>query len=291
MRRSDLKLTMDSFDNIREIPHGSFGRILIANQKPEYNTVAIKVLPYNTDKDKRVADQEIQLLKAAQSRFIVRFYDQFTDPINIYIVFEYCRGGNLCLQIQVLNIMDQKTKIFLGRWYTFMMLSGLKHLHSLGIVHRDLKPENILFDQYGNVKIADFGLALKMASRSYAPAVGTKMTTKSDIFSFGLILAEMFTCEHPFAGRTHEETVSNIKNRRMKPLPASVPDEIKTMILSSLNMDETRRPSADELLSYPIMREEAEQYPLSQQGIQQMIVEDSLKAKLFVLKLHQRHHF
>lgn len=62
------------------------------------------------------------------------------------------------------------------------------------------------------------------------------MTTKSDIFSFGLILAEMFTCEHPFAGRTHEETVSNIKNRRMKPLPASVPDEIKTMILSSLNM-------------------------------------------------------
>lgn len=58
---------------------------------------------------------------------------------------------------------------------------------------------------------------------------------KSDVYSLGLIISEMLTGQHPFAGKTDEETVSNIKNGKMATLPDYVQGEIKAMIFSMLN--------------------------------------------------------
>ncbi|KAA6363175.1 MAG: putative Aurora kinase [Streblomastix strix] len=117
----------------------------------------------------------------------------------------------------------------------YQILTGLHVIHSKRIVHRDLKPENILIDQFGNAKIADFGLAVMMkASEYYIPPAGTKiyvppeayslnrMTEASDVWAFGVIIVELITGVHPFEGRTQDETIANIREGRKKPLPDEI---------------------------------------------------------------------
>ncbi|KAA6394134.1 MAG: putative CAMK family protein kinase [Streblomastix strix] len=192
------------------------------------------------------------LVRAQECKYTVRYIEKFSDEMNLFIVFEYCSKGNLRVQINLMKTMSLKDKKILCYKYTFQVLSGLCFLHSLGIIHRDLKPENILIDDNGNAKIADFGLARRMERPSYFTTAGTKaygspeslntgrMTIKSDVYSLGLIVSEMLTGEHPFCGKTEEETISNIMNGKMRLLPDYVQGEIKTMILSMLNASETQ---------------------------------------------------
>ncbi|KAA6355236.1 MAG: putative Serine/Threonine kinase domain protein, partial [Streblomastix strix] len=119
-----------------------------------------------------------------------------------------------------MNVRDKKV---LCCKYAFQVLTGLNFIHSLNIIHRDLKPENILIDNCGNAKIADYGLVLRISRPSYSASAGTKtynspemhnngkITTKTDIFSLGIIIAEMLTGHNPFAGKTDEDTIANIK--------------------------------------------------------------------------------
>lgn len=75
------------------------------------------------------------------------------------------------------NVKFQLFFIYLekrSKKYFYQILAGISHLHDMGIIHRDLKPENILIDGEGCVRIADFGLAMKMESKSQIYAAGTK---------------------------------------------------------------------------------------------------------------------
>ncbi|KAA6395512.1 MAG: putative serine/threonine-protein kinase Nek3 [Streblomastix strix] len=289
-RNASAPRTLADFKIIKELSRGAFGRILVVNEKQTNIQKAIKVLAFIEDEDKQVAEEEVSMLVRAQEcKYTVRYIEKFSDEMNLFIVFEYCSKGNLRVQINLMKTMSLKDKKILCYKYTFQVLSGLSFLHSLGIIHRDLKPENILIDDNGNAKIADFGLARRMERPSYFTTAGTKaygspeslntgrMTIKSDVYSLGLIVSEMLTGEHPFCGRTEEETISNIKNGKMRLLPDYVQGEIKTMILSMLKASETQRPSTDELLAFDIMLLQSEQERLKEEDLKQK--ENELKDK------------
>ncbi|KAA6369111.1 MAG: putative protein kinase, partial [Streblomastix strix] len=195
----------------------------------------------------------------------------FIDGLDLCIVMEFCVGGNLRVLIQALkkmSIKDRKMKCYMP---FYQMLSSLAHLHSLGIVHRDLKPENVFLDENGNTKTADFGLAQTMISKSYLKSAGTavyapseahmqnKMVFASDIWVLAVIVIEMLTGVHPYAGRTVNDTIENItKGKMVVPLPDFIQGELKEMLMNMLNVDADKRPTAEQLLETELMQFQAQ---------------------------------
>jgi serine/threonine protein kinase len=116
-----------------------------------------------------------------------------------------------------------------AEWFD-QVLEGVKAAHEAGIIHRDLKPENLLIARDGRLKILDFGLAkirqLEASSMHSLTAPGTVLGTlhymspeqlageevdeRSDIFSFGVMVAEALTGRRPFGGKTSTELVASI---------------------------------------------------------------------------------
>ncbi|KAA6388855.1 MAG: putative G2-specific protein kinase nimA, partial [Streblomastix strix] len=202
--------------------------------------------------------------------------ESFIDGLDLCIVMEFCVGGNLRVLIQALkkmSIKDRKMKCYMP---FYQMLSSLAHLHSLGIIHRDLKPENVFLDENGNTKTADFGLASTITSKSYLKSAGTavyapseaheqnKMVFASDIWVLAVIVIEMLTGVHPYAGRTVNDTIENIKKGKMVvPLPDYIQGELKEMLMNMLYLDADKRPTAKELLETELMQFQAQIYNLN----------------------------
>ncbi|KAA6388970.1 MAG: hypothetical protein EZS28_015503 [Streblomastix strix] len=83
------------------------------------------------------------------------------------------------------------------------------------------------------------------------------MTFKSDVWSLGVIIIEMITGSHPYAGISMDETVQNIKQNKMNQIPSTFHGDLKEMVLAMLTVDPNKRPSAEELLSSDLMEVQA----------------------------------
>ncbi|KAA6395462.1 MAG: putative Actin [Streblomastix strix] len=260
-------LVWSDFDLIDELSSGAFGRILLMNRKINNKKVIIKRLPYVIEEKKKMADEEVEMLKLVQSEYTVKLLGVFKYDLDLCLVMEYYPGGNLRDiingQMKTLSAKERKMRAYS---YGYQILLGMNFLHSKGIVHRDLKPENILIDENGRIKIIDFGLALKMSSKSYIPSSGTKnyappeahtqnkMVPESDVWAFGIIMVELLTDINPFEGRTQNETINNISSGKRKPLPDVIQGEMKTLIEAMFNMNPSFRPSVKTLLDSEVMQ-------------------------------------
>ena len=154
---------------------------------------------------------------------------------------------------------------------------ALQEAHARRFLHRDLKPANIMLTQHGHVKVMDFGLAKRIADRPSADdetiemqgqltAPGTILGTpdymspeqvrgltldeRSDLFSFGVILAEMITGRHPFRGSPLNILVD--KQRLDAPAPRDlvpdVPEDLDRLCVELLSRDRDARPSGRDVL-------------------------------------------
>jgi len=148
------------------------------------------------------------------------------------------------------------------------ILAGMAHAHAAGIIHRDLKPSNILIGKRGIPKIIDFGIAKQQSEQdvtrvgsapgtvSYmAPELHTgsqPASTRSDVFSLGIICYELFTGTHPFRRDTVFGTTQAILSESPAPLQQlapGLPDALSSAILKALAKEPARRQkSAEELL-------------------------------------------
>ncbi|KAA6399691.1 MAG: putative NEK/NEK2 protein kinase [Streblomastix strix] len=290
--------TYEDYEIIDDLTTGAFGRVYVVRLKALSNKLWImKRLRYLKDKDKRIADQEVEMLKLAGSKYTVKYVESFTFDVDLCIVMEYCEGGHLRELIKKMETQSVKQRKEQCYNIFYQVLMVLKHLHSLRIVHRDLKPENIFLDQDGNAKTGDFGLALMIQSRSEVNAAGTQnyqppeaidfnqMTEASDIWALGVIVVEIFTGVHPFQGPTQDETVANINNGRFKAVPDYVKGELKEMLISMINVDPVKRPSAEELLDSDLMQLLAKIENEKDQN--QIAIEEKLKSEEELKKLNE----
>ena len=171
-----------------------------------------------------------------------------------YISFEYFQSKNLRVLLRQRSIShEQKEDIFA------QICLALNYAHNQNVIHRDLKPENILVNEQGLVKIADFGLAIfkdevgitEASSLVGTPAYmapeqicGQKSTARSDLFSLGIILFELFSGRNPFLGADAGQTINNIlkfKDNSLQDLLQELPQNIQNALNGLLQKDPGNR--------------------------------------------------
>lgn len=160
------------------------------------------------------------------SPFIVNLHAAFTSNNYLCMVTEMCPGGDLFNLIQRhQKFSESQAKILLAE-----VVLALEHLHKHNILYRDLKPENILIDEWGNLKLTDFGLSKENfeefdetkticgSPEYYAPEIlqNEHYGRPLDFYSLGVLLYEMLTGLPPFFNESQAKMNQNIVNDELQ---------------------------------------------------------------------------
>lgn len=140
------------------IGKGSFGEVFLVEKKNTKNLYAMKVL----EKDKimkqnliKYALTERNVLSVTNHPFIVKMNFAFQTDQKLFIILDYCSGGDLSMHLQKKKKLPEN----LARMYAAEILLALENLHTRDIIFRDLKPDNIVLDADGHAHLTDFGLS------------------------------------------------------------------------------------------------------------------------------------
>jgi serine/threonine protein kinase len=194
------------YDILGEAGHGSMGNVYKARDRETGETVALKLLKPEIASDQAMIEgfkNELLFARKITHKNVCRVHEFNRVGGVAYTSMEFVEGENLRSVLNRFGGLPQRKAVNLA----LQICSGLKEAHAQGIVHRDLKPENIMVDANGNVKIMDFGIARSMeaVTRMTGSMVGTPqymapeqvggktVDYRTDIYSLGLILYEMFT--------------------------------------------------------------------------------------------------
>jgi eukaryotic-like serine/threonine-protein kinase len=216
--------------------------------------VAIKVLKleYAND-DEFIArfHREAHAATSLSHQNIVTIFDVGDEDGIYYMVMEYVSGMTLKQYIQAHGPVVVPDTVDIMKQVT----SAISHAHANGIVHRDIKPHNILIDNYGKVKVTDFGIATALSATSLTQtnamlgsvhylspeqARGGIATKKSDIYSLGIVMFELLTGRLPFSG---ESAVSIALKHLQNDTPSvrrwagDIPQSVENIVLKSTTKD------------------------------------------------------
>ena len=207
--------------------------------------------------------KEIQILRGLKHNHIVRYYGMVENSDSVSLFMEFMKGGSIYNLISKQGALCEKEV----SKYCQQILEGIAYLHDSGIVHRDLKCANILLDDYGNCKLADFGIskhAENIRSMSgcgtycgtpywMSPEIisGQKYGWKTDIWSFGCTVLEMLNGKPPYREMERQAALFKIGTEDLNPsFPAHTSDHCKEFIKHCLRREPEFRPSAKDLLGY-----------------------------------------
>ena len=215
-----------SFEVEGELGQGGMGVVYLARQPALDRQVVLKTLRRDLSEKESIHERfkrEAQAAASIHHQNVVAVYDCFPWRGLRYIAQEYVAGADLGCVLQQLSCIAPRVAALI----VLELARGLEEIHSRGIVHRDLKPSNILLGRNGEVKIADFGIALDPTGPALTQtghAIGTppymspeqylgdRVDERSDIFAVGVLLYEMLTGEPPFA-ETDSDTGEGLLRR------------------------------------------------------------------------------
>eukprot|EP00697_Spironema_sp_BW2_P017853 gnl/Spiro4/9671_TR5135_c0_g1_i1.p1 gnl/Spiro4/9671_TR5135_c0_g1~~gnl/Spiro4/9671_TR5135_c0_g1_i1.p1 ORF type:complete len:459 (+),score=124.08 gnl/Spiro4/9671_TR5135_c0_g1_i1:155-1378(+) len=223
-----------------------------------------------SDKEKQLLVSEVNILRELKHPHIVRYYDRIIDRENtkIYIVTEHCEGGDLASLIS----KCRRERVYIDEevvWKILVQLVlALKECHHRKegpVLHRDIKPANVFLDAAQNVKLGDFGLARVMGNTSMLAEtnVGTPFymspeqineagyNTMADIWSLGCLVYELCSLSHPFEAANQLALAAKIRLGKFHKLPSKYSSDMCRIVAAMLQVDASKRPSVDDLLSCP----------------------------------------
>ena len=262
------------------IGHGAFAVVFKGrNRKRPDMTVAIKsITKKNLAKSQNLLSKEIKILKELSDLHhenVVALLDCKETTNHVYLVMEYCNGGDLADYLQVKGTLSEETiAIFLRQ-----IAAAMKALNAKGIVHRDLKPQNILLCHSGKsnppaaemkLKIADFGFARFLqdgvmaatlcGSPMYmAPEVimSLQYDAKADLWSIGTIVFQCLKGKAPFQAQTPQQLKHFYeKHAELKPnIPKDTSPDLKDLLLRMLKRNAKDRIEFDDFFIHPFLKQ------------------------------------
>ncbi|KAK3531295.1 hypothetical protein QTP70_016268 [Hemibagrus guttatus] len=253
---------MDQYTVLKVVGEGSFGRALLVQPNTgKVKWVMKEIRLPKAEGGAKSARREAVLLSRMKHPNIVAFRESFEDDGHLYIVMEFCSGGDLLQRIQQQNGSLLPEDVIL-RWFSQMCL-GTKHIHDKRVLHRDLKSKNIFLTDHSTIKLGDFGSACTLNSaKGYAQTyVGTPYyvspeiwdnqpyNNKSDIWSLGCVLYELCTLRHPFEARSWKSLILKVCRGSYTPLPSHLPYELHYLIKHMFKTNPRDRPSIHTILS------------------------------------------
>nr|XP_027784741.2 serine/threonine-protein kinase Nek5 isoform X1 [Marmota flaviventris] len=259
---------MDKFDMIKIIGEGAFGKAYLAKEKLDSKHCVIKEINFAKMpiQDKEASKKEVILLAKMKHPNIVTFFSSFQENSRLFIVMEYCDGGDLAKRIlRQRGVLFSEDQI-LG-WFIQISL-GLKHIHDRKILHRDIKSQNIFLSKNGMVaKLGDFGIArvLNNSMELARTCVGTPYylspeicqskpyNNKTDIWSLGCVLYELCTLKHPFEGSNLHQLVLKICQAHFAPISPRFSRDLRSLIPQLFKVSPRDRPSINSILKRPFL--------------------------------------
>ena len=265
--------TLSRYKIVEQIGSGGMGEVFLATDVTLKRKVALKLLPaeFTTDQERlQRFEQEALAASALNHPNILTIYEiGESDGMN-FIATEYIDGATLRSLIQAGDLTFEKILDI-----AIQSVSALSAAHDVSIVHRDIKPENIMVRTDGIVKILDFGLAKSVAPPEHdedaetirlgqtregmimgtvaymspEQARGRPVDTRTDIWSFGVVLYEMIAGCTPFRGETASDTIASILKTDPETLSDETPAELRRIVTKSMRHDRDERyQTANDLL-------------------------------------------
>jgi serine/threonine protein kinase len=252
------EFSVSRFELLSQLGEGAFGVVYKAKDRETEEIVALKQLKPEIAFQRGVIEhfrRELVFTRKITHRNVCRVFDLYREDPAVFISMEYVEGERLR------DCLNREAPLPVAKCLAIanQMLDGLAQAHKCDVVHRDLKPENIMISEAGVVKIMDFGLARSLdpdvtvstnalkgtpAYMSPEQAQAQPVDARSDIYSVGLILYEMFCGRRAIAGGSAISIA--MKQVNETPVPASevapqLPTFIANAIMKCLNKDPSER--------------------------------------------------
>jgi len=256
--RDQWEIERSSLKFVRKLGHGQFGEVwegLWNNTTP----VAIKTLKSGT-MDPKDFLSEAHIMKKLRHPKLIQLYAVCTLEEPIYIITELMKYGSLLEYLQgkgkllkLPQLIDMAAQV----------AAGMAYLESQNYIHRDLAARNVLVGENNIVKIADFGLARLIKEDEYEARVGarfpikwtapeaanySKFSTKSDVWSFGILLTELVTYGRiPYPGMTNAEVLHQVEHGYRMQASQGCPPALYDIMLECWHKDPMKRPTFETL--------------------------------------------
>ncbi|XP_075169560.1 MAP4K3-like protein hppy isoform X8 [Haematobia irritans] len=263
----------DEYELIQKIGSGTYGDVYKAKRIQSNELAAIKVIKLEPTDDIQIIQQEIIMMRDCRHPNIIAYYGSYLRRDKLWICMEYCGGGSLQDIYQVTGPLSEQQIAYMSR----ETLKGLEYLHSMGKMHRDIKGANILLTEYGDVKLADFGVSAQITAtinkrKSFigtpywmAPEVAAVerkggYNQLCDIWACGITAIELAELQPPMFDLHPMRALFLMSKSGFKPPTLSNKEKwsptFHNFVKTALTKNPKKRPTAERLLQHPFVQGE-----------------------------------
>ena len=253
IQEEEEKINTKHFICLALLGKGSFGEVYLVQKISNKKNYAMKILRKERIMGQnlsRYALAERNVLSLSNHPFIVKLNYAFQTLTKLFLILEYCPGGDLSKHLILEKKFDEKR----AKFYLCEILLALEDLHKRNIIFRDLKPENVVLDEEGHCKLTDFGLSKEgidndqytksfCGSIAYlAPEVLQKKGHGKavDWYLLGVLLYEMLTGVTPYYDKNKNNLFYNIQQGKLL-IPDFVSENAKSLLKGLLKRDPKKR--------------------------------------------------